>query len=661
MIVLAFFLFFSIALLGGMAVFITGASSLQECLQFLCRYYEIYFYVISALTAFGLFLVVRKQKTRKNVMVESIFRIVLMLFVLASAYGIYRMPIITDVVTIKVVGLPSLENGEKGRVEFNGYTSFDKKYSKVKIVEGNWIYDDYENIYIYQGNENETEEIKIELPISVEWKLHFITGPEAGSVEVWYKNSLWESANLQQDTMGIRDLWIVDEIHWQTVLKDCAIKVSLIFLSTFVLCFGADVLFNWLIKRKNGWLRKYNYECAIFIALFLHLLLSGANKIQEYCAAWYAVDYSIGTGSRFLLGAFVSLLTDGYVTDRTVYLIVFISLVIVIGFLALLLGKCIRSAKDEIRLAVAFVVACYLCSPVSIAGCWNYGNMGRLETFGILFTLIAICVYHTIDNMIIKYGLIAVLCILSIAAHQGWFFLYFSVVFSMLIYDVLRNHRINVKPLIGSSVVFVVTVVSFLYFQLRTKISFNNVSDLQEYLLNKTNLPINGDALSYEYFSEIKDVWKAVNVPHMMSGWCPRERLYLTVCLLIPIVIMIYAIWMKAFQTEKKKPIFLSPYTYILLSQLLVVPEFILNVDWGRWYIAIAAVSFFQILYLNYRGDEGINEAFLALNFFVNRHKVLCAAVLFYLASLSKFQEWGSTVEITRLLEIIREQHLSYY
>lgn len=361
------------------------------------------------------------------------------------------------------------------------------------------------------------------------------------------------------------------------------------------------------------------------------------------------------------MGTFFTLITGGYIEKRVAYFGVFISLVIIIWLLAFLLGKCIHGAKEETRLAVIFVVICYLSSPVSIAGYWTYGNMGRLETFGIIFTLIAVWVYHKVDYLVLKYGIITILCVLSIAAHQGWFFLYFSIIFSMLIYDALRYHKINRKQFCGSCVVFLFTGVSFLYFQFCTKISFKNIDELQEYLSKKTNLPINAGASSYEYFTSTSDVWKVVNIPHMQGGWYPRERLYLTVWLLLPIIVMIYAVWTKALQKEKKECLLLSPYTYMILSQLLILPEFILNVDWGRWYIAIAAVSFFQILYLNYREDEGMQDALVALSFFVKRHKVLCAPVLLYLASLSKFQEWGSNVEITRILKVIMEQHLSYY
>lgn len=86
----------------------------------MCRYYEVYFYIISALVAYGVVELLRKYKTKRTINYEPAFRIIILLCVIASAYAIYRMPITTDTVTIKAIDLPLLDSGEMGTIEFIG-------------------------------------------------------------------------------------------------------------------------------------------------------------------------------------------------------------------------------------------------------------------------------------------------------------------------------------------------------------------------------------------------------------------------------------------------------------------------------------------------------------------------------------------------------------
>ena len=55
-------------------------------------------------------------------------------------------------------------------------------------------------------------------------------------------------------------------------------------------------------KIKKIW-DKLSYEAIIFVALMLSLLMTRATELQGWSSAWSAMDYSMGSGSRLLIGS----------------------------------------------------------------------------------------------------------------------------------------------------------------------------------------------------------------------------------------------------------------------------------------------------------------------------------------------------------------------
>ena len=97
-----------------------------------------------------------------------------------------------------------------------------------------------------------------------------------------------------------------------------------------------------------------------------------------------------------------------------------------------------------------------------------------------------------------------------------------------------------------------------------------------------------------------------------------------------------------------------SIYISLLLSDLIILPQFILNVDWERWIPAMIGVQFFQILYLAYKKDTGMESAMQGLSEFVRKHHFICMLLLIYLASFEKFFYRGYTGIIDRIFIILK-------
>lgn len=110
---------------------------------------------------------------------------------------------------------------------------------------------------------------------------------------------------------------------------------------------------------------------------------------------------------------------------------------------------------------------------------------------------------------------------------------------------------------------------------------------------------------------------------------------------MIPLILIIsgiYAVCIKEI-TKRKESVFKYPYVYCLAINLAVLPQFLLNVDWGRWTLAVTANLFFQILYLYYMDFEEMRTAMKRLDLFIGRNKALAVMCLLYLTIFDKFED----------------------
>ena len=61
----------------------------------------------------------------------------------------------------------------------------------------------------------------------------------------------------------------------------------------------------------------------------------------------------------------------------------------------------------------------------------------------------------------------------------------------------------------------------------------------------------------------------------------------------------------------------------------MIIFQFALNVDWGRWMISTTIVLFGEILYLIYKNDKGMVKAVDGLTHFVQENMLLCLVLMF--------------------------------
>lgn len=115
---------------------------------------------------------------------------------------------------------------------------------------------------------------------------------------------------------------------------------------------------------------RVSYETMIFIAFLIRFLSTRALDLDTWSSAWDAMDYSMGNGSRLLIGSIYKLFYGDYLDVTVAYKYVGIGIMLTILVLAIVLGQLIRlslAADPEHRDIIYGVVVAYMVAPFSIA------------------------------------------------------------------------------------------------------------------------------------------------------------------------------------------------------------------------------------------------------------------------------------------------------
>lgn len=403
---------------------------------------------------------------------------------------------------------------------------------------------------------------------------------------------------------------------------------------------------------------KFKYEIIFFLFLSGKLLLNNTRSINRWVTSWYAMDYRhTGFGSRLLPGTILGLLLHSdNINPRKAYFFVWCATLLLYAVLAHLFGKCIRECQKNYKEAVTYLILIYLASPMSIEYLISGSCMGRLELFVLIFVLFFVIGYNKIQSNFTKciFG-----CLMSagyLACHQGGLFLFFPILFTVLVLD-MEERKFEKKSVISAGIICIANGILFLVFQFCTKIKFHTLEELLADIQSRTTLPTSDTALYYEYFADVKEAYREFCIPFLTGedSYYPRENTFLLLLILFPLLILLIGLWVKAYRNGKKQL-----YFWLLLSDLSVLPQFILNVDWGRWISSIVGVQVFQLLYLTYKRDSGMETAMSGLLRFLKKNGILCAFILIYLAAFHKLADKGYNGITNSIFWILKTHTLSY-
>lgn len=411
-------------------------------------------------------------------------------------------------------------------------------------------------------------------------------------------------------------------------------------------------------KINKIW-NKISYETIIFGVIMIRFLSTRALDLNTWATAWDAMDYSMGNGSRLLIGSIYRLFYGEYLDITVAYKYVGIGIMLTILVLAVVLGQLIRRslAADYAHKDVIYgVVTAYVIAPFSIAYVWNEDNLGRFDVYMLLVALLTVLAALCIKNYVAKAILITVLGVTGLAIHQGYAFLYYPLTFTVLCYDAFAENRLHKKRFVGVVISGAIEVAAAIYFQFFTKINFDSVEETVSFIKSRTNMEVSDFAIQLEYFGSMKYQLDEVTSVFFHGNEDPIRHLLLILLLMSPLLILYLMVWKDVFfdLRQKKVKLIQSPYLYAALVNICFIPMFVIHVDWGRHLAPLMAMPTFVFLFLLAQKDKSIIYAFGKMQERVKSHPWYFVLTLVWIAGFDSFGARNFQWQTDRLYNFLK-------
>ena len=409
------------------------------------------------------------------------------------------------------------------------------------------------------------------------------------------------------------------------------------------------------MRMISGFARKHTAGILTFLFLAGDLFLRGANGFSGWSSTWYALDYSIGSGSRLLAGQILHLLKGDYISVSAACTFVRASCLLVCALASILADLLFMAARREQRPAMAVLLAYMASGPFSPRYLWNEVNFGRLDVFLVGALLAGLIIVLITKRFLLQCALTCVVSCAAMLFHQVFFFLFFPVLLTTLLPDVLDGDRIRVKK--GITLLCTAGIVAgvFLYLQLFSGVNATDVSVLIGTLSERTELDLSSSALEYEYFHDFFYSFRDLTLPYLRDGQ-NTVLLLITNLLLFPAVLFLAAFFrsMRREALRNGRRRFLFPQPYLLLLLLFYVPPFLLTVDWNRWIAAFFYGACLTFAVLCVRGEPHAENAMITMSERVGKAPFRTLAGIVWLSMLSPLTARFFIPEAYSALRLIR-------
>ena len=386
----------------------------------------------------------------------------------------------------------------------------------------------------------------------------------------------------------------------------------------------------------SRFVRKHAAGILTFLFLAGDLFLRGADGFSGWASTWYALDYSIGSGSRLLAGQILHLLKGDFISVSAANTFVRISCLLVSTLAAILADLLYRSALPAQRPAMAILLAYMASGPFSPRYLWNEVNYGRLDLFLVGALLAGLILVLLARRSLLRCVIVCAVSCAAMLFHQVYFFLFFPVMLFSLLPDVLNGDRIRAGKAIAFLCVAGIVSGVFVYLQLFSCVNASGVSELIGLLSERTELDLSTSALEYEYFHDFFYSFRELTLPFLRDGQ-NAVLLVITNVLLLPAILFFAALFrsMRRSALREGRRRFLFPQPYLPLFLLFYVPPFLLTVDWNRWIAAFFYGACLMFAVLCVRGEPHTENAMAAVSERVRQVPPFALAGIVWLSMLS--------------------------
>ena len=411
-------------------------------------------------------------------------------------------------------------------------------------------------------------------------------------------------------------------------------------------------------KIKRYW-EKVSYEIIIFGIFMFQFLIDRPAVINSWPAGFNLMDYSMGFGSRLLVGTVYRFFYGDYCPASVMYKYICIGVMIVILIMSIVLGQLIRHAIKAVpacRNVIWGVGILYLAAPFSMAYVWNWQNLGRFDVYMLMIAILCVLAALVIRNFYVKIIVVTVLGVIGLAVHQGFALLYYPMVFSVLCYDVFSENRIHMPQFIGVFVSGLIEVGCTLYFQFFSHVNFESSEELYDYLLTRTSedMDMTVWSLETEYFQDLHYQMEGITKSFFL-GDKPFQQLFFIFVFLSPVIILYLMLWKDVFHHVKANngKLLQCPYLYMLLSNFCYLPTYIMMTDWGRHLAPQLAMPVFIVLFYLAKGDAAMKYACGQMDARIRKYPWFFVLMLVWLANLSSFGARYFLMEARQAVEML--------
>lgn len=304
------------------------------------------------------------------------------------------------------------------------------------------------------------------------------------------------------------------------------------------------------------------------------------HQINAQGTTVFAFSYKYGFISRGLLGTVWQVLDkilpynlmcfDAiYLLSKIVTVVFFM---VMLWFFYICISRC--DIKDEKNMKYLCCFMAVFSFPMFVT--WE--NFGRTDEY-----LMIITVFCLILIVLEKFEwLVIPLTSICVIMHHGYVFMYLNMILVLFFYKILMNEAKRKKYIILFTLTFVIGSIFFLYFEFFSHpegegiyeeivaLSMALAQDGQSYSVSMVDHEILGLDV---YESEIVFHWlNWVSTPHALVIFSPY--LYIGISFLINLF---------KGKTVKEKWCYLA----VALGSLTTLPQFILKVDYGRYFFAV--------------------------------------------------------------------------
>lgn len=439
----------------------------------------------------------------------------------------------------------------------------------------------------------------------------------------------------------------------------CLKEMILFSLMTFVIVGVICLAFDLILKKNN--LDTSLCTWTLFIICIIQMVALGKPVIEDWASTYYVLDYSLGFGSRMFMGTLLSLFYKDFLPEATAVRFVMFFVVLFIFLSCYLMAVCVDRVDRESKKGMAFLIAIVLSCPGSIqAICENYGRLEMYGYLGVLLEIIWVVAFK--EKKVIKYVGLNIINIIIMLIYQGNIFLIFPAIFGILIFESYKE-KWNIRELIDSIITIIIMCASFLITQFyNPAFKVHDERVMKELIKSKTDMSCATGPLVNEYYKPLSEVWEDINFHYFIHDGADSSRFFpwistaLTVLLIMPLVVLLVVFWKHQWRVYKEKGLgfWKNPISWICLSFTAIIPDMLLNIDWGRWFIAILFVQFSLVFYMIYKDLGDARKLIMVTSGFVKSHVGLAVCLIVYLSLLGNFYDCSFLDIIQDFVGVVR-------